>query len=148
MFRYIFILLVFVSLSVFGQDNTTPVSFTLGDRDRLMRNEQKIDALRNEMNVRFESMQKNIDERFKSVNNQFHAVNVRIDDVKDLIVFVTTLLIFVLGAIMSLIGFVIYDRRTILRPFRKEQLELEEKFRAQSKEIKKLKDSLRNAGVL
>ena len=88
--------LFLIAGDLFSQDNNTPVSFTLGDRDRLMRNEQKIDALRTEMNVRFES-----------VDKQFVSVNDRISDVKEQMGFITTLLMFVLGGLMSLIGFVI-----------------------------------------
>lgn len=146
------ILFVFVLLPVFAQDSNTAVSFTLGDRDRLMRNEQKIDALRTEMNVRFESMQKNIDERFKSVDNKiderFKSVDNRIDDLKDRIGYNTTLLIFLLGAIMSLIGFVIYDRRTAIKPVQRKQDILEDILVNYSKEDKKLREILKNAGVL
>jgi len=102
-------ILVFVSLLSFAQDNNTPVSFTLGDRGRLMRNEQKIDALHNEMNVRFES----IDERFESLQNQ---MDIKFESQQKQIDMIITLLFFVLGGLMSLIGFVIYDRKTAIKP--------------------------------
>ena len=128
--------LFLIAGELFSQDNNTPVSFTLGDRDRLMRNEQKIDALRTEMNVRFES-----------VDKQFVSVNDRISDVKEQMGFITTLLMFVLGGLMSLIGFVIYDRRTAIKPVQRSQEKIEDILVEYSKKHPDLRDILKNAGI-
>jgi hypothetical protein len=137
------ILFLALSLAAFAQDNNTPVPFTLGDRDRLMRNEQKIDALRTEINVRFES----VDKQFESVNGRIESVNGRIDDLKDQIGFLTTLIIFVLGGMMTLIGFVIYDRRTAIKPVQHKQDKLEDILVEYSKKHPDLRDILKNAGI-
>jgi hypothetical protein len=137
------ILFLALSLAAFAQDNNTPVPFTLGDRDRLMRNEQKIDALRTEINVRFESVYK----QFESVNGRIESVNGRIDDLKDQIGFLTTLIIFVLGGMMTLIGFVIYDRRTAIKPVQHKQDKLEDILVEYSKKHPDLRDILKNAGI-
>ena len=121
--------LLLVAGNLYSQDNNTPVPFTLGDRDRLMRNEQKIDAFRTEMNVRFES----VDKQFESVKEQ--------------ISFLTTLIIFVLGGLMSLIGFVIYDRRTAIKPVQREQAKLEDALIEYSKKHPEFRDILKNAGI-
>ena len=124
------ILFLFLSVgNLYPQDNNTPVPFTLGDRDRLMRNEQKIDALRTEMNTRFESVDK------------------QIESIKEQINILTTLIIFVLGGLMSLIGFVIYDRRTAIKPVMKQQDSLEKALVEYAKEDKRLRDILKNAGI-
>jgi hypothetical protein len=128
--------LFLIAGDLFSQDNNTPVSFTLGDRDRLMRNEQKIDVLRTEMNVRFES-----------VDKQFVSVNDRISDVKEQMGFITTLLMFVLGGLMSLIGFVIYDRRTAIKPVQRSQEKIEDILVEYSKKHPDLRDILKNAGI-
>jgi hypothetical protein len=128
--------LFLIAGDLFSQDNNTPVSFTLGDRDRLMRNEHKIDALRTEMNVRFES-----------VDKQFVSVNDRISDVKEQMGFITTLLMFVLGGLMSLIGFVIYDRRTAIKPVQRSQEKIEDILVEYSKKHPDLRDILKNAGI-
>ena len=154
--RYrIFILLFVVSLSLTAQDSNTPVSFTLGDRDRLMRNEQKIeslhieiDALRTEMNIKFESIQKNMNTRFEAVQDGIKATNARIDDLKDQYGYIMALLIFIIGAMMSLIGFVVYDRRTAIKPVQRSQDRLEDILVEYSKENKKLRELLKNAGML
>jgi len=136
--RHVIVILFFLISGIsFAQDNNTPVPFTLGDRDRLMRNEQKIDALRTEMNVRFES----VDKQFESVDKQF-------DSLRDQIGFLTTLMIFVLGGMMTLIGFVIYDRRTAIKPVLRGQDRLEDILVEYAKEDKRLREILKNAGML
>ena len=143
-FIAVILFLLFTAGNVSPQDNNTPVPFTLGDRDRLMRNEQKIDALRTEMNVRFKS----VDTQFESVNERIDSVNGRIDDLKDQIGFLTTLIIFVLGGLMSLIGFVIYDRRTAIKPVQRDQEKLEDALVEYSKKHPDFRDILKNAGIL
>ena len=130
--RYmVLILLVVVSAGeLFSQENNVEVPYTLSDRDRLVRNEQKIDAIRQEMNIRFDS------------------VNKRIDDLQNQMGFMTTLLMFVLGAIMSLIGFVIYDRRTAIKPVQRDQKALIDLLGDYAKEDKRLKELMKNAGML
>ena len=148
------ILFLALSLAAFAQDNNTPVPFTLGDRDRLMRNEQKIDASRTEMGVRFESLRKDMNTRFESVNKQFESVDKQFESVdkqfesiKDQIGFLTTLIIFVLGGMMTLIGFVIYDRRTAIKPVQHKQDKLEDILVEYSKKHPDLRDILKNAGI-
>jgi len=153
------VLLFFTVLSVTAKDNNTPVPFTLGDRDRLMRNEQKIDALRNEMNIRFESMGKEINSRFESVdkrfdslekemNSKFEAVDKRFESLNAQINFLIALIILVLGGLMSLIGFVIYDRRTAIKPVQREQAEINEEIMQLKKQNNIFKETLKKAGML
>lgn len=139
--KVLIILLLLLSVVSFAQDNNTPVSFTLGDRDRLMRNEQKIEnvrteinSLRTEMNVRFESLEQKMDIKFESQQKQINMI--------------ITLLFFLLGGMMSLIGFVIYDRRTAINPIKRNQEKLEDILVEYSKEDKKLREILKNAGIL
>lgn len=76
----------------------TGVPFTLEDRDRLIRLEERVgsvedqaQSLRNEMNARFESIEKTQDT-------------------------ILTLMLFMLGAMVALFGFVLWDRRAAIRP--------------------------------
>jgi hypothetical protein len=127
----ILILLLFTFFGeLFSQENNVEVPYTLSDRDRLIRNEQKIDALRQELNIRFDS------------------VNKRIDDLQNQMGFMTTLLMFVLGALMSLIGFVIYDRRTAIKPVQRDQKALIDLLGDYAKGDKRLKELMKNAGML
>jgi hypothetical protein len=128
------ILFLLLSVVSFAQDNNTPVPFTLGDRDRLMRNEQKIDALRTEMNVRFKNLDQKMDIKFESQQRQINMI--------------ITLLFFLLGGMMLLMGLVIYDRRTAITPVQRSQKKLEDILVEYSKENKKLRELLKNAGML
>ena len=129
-FLILILLLLTFSGELFSQENNVEVPYTLSDRDRLIRNEQKIDALRQELNIRFDS------------------VNKRIDDLQNQMGFMTTLLMFVLGAIMSLIGFVIYDRRTAIKPVQRDQKALIDLLGDYAKGDKRLKELMKNAGML
>jgi hypothetical protein len=140
------ILFIFsLSLSSIAKDNNTPVPFTLGDRDRLMRNEQKIDALRSEMNIRFDAMQNSVDSRFNAMQKQ---MDTRFESMESRINFLTTLMMFVLGGLMSLIGFVIYDRRTAIKPVQREQAEISEELIKLKKENSIFREAMKKAGML
>ena len=139
--------LFFFAGNLYPQDNNTPVPFTLGDRDRLMRNEQniknvraEINGLRTEMNVRFESVQNDI-------NGLEQKMDVKFESQQKQINMIITLLFFLLGGMMSLIGFVIYDRRTAIKPVMKQQDSLEKALVEYAKEDKRLRDILKNAGI-
>ena len=103
--KYLFIILfVFCSLISFTQSST--VSFTLEDRDRIIRTEQEIKSLRNEINTRFESQQ------------------LQISDLK-------TMFVWGFGILISLtlftLGYVIWDRRNALIPVQKTTIGLKRK---------------------
>ena len=116
------------------------VPFTLEDRDRIIRLEAKVESLekdiillRNEINARFEAM----DEKYESKFNTLF-----------------TLIYFVLGGIMGLIGFVLWDRRTFIKPFEDRVNDVEDKntriinsLREQAKNNPTLAEILKNTGV-
>ena len=139
--------LFFFAGNLYPQDNNTPVPFTLGDRDRLMRNEQniknvraEINGLRTEMNVRFESVQNDI-------NGLEQKMDVKFESQQKQINMIITLLFFLLGGMMSLIGFVIYDRRTAIKPVQRDQQKLEDALIEYSKKHPDFRDILKNAGI-
>lgn len=115
------------------------VPFTLEDRDRIIRLEEKmgsvekeIEVLRNEMNGSFEAL-----EKYESKFNTLF-----------------TLIYFVLGGIMGLIGFVLWDRRTFIKPFEDRVNDVEDKntriinsLREQAKNNPTLAEILKNTGV-
>ena len=106
-----------------------------------MRNEQniknvrtEINALRTEMNVRFESIEQKIEVKFESQQKQINMI--------------ITLLFFLLGGMMSLIGFVIYDRRTAIKPVQRDQQKIEDALIEYSKKHPDFREILKNAGIL
>ena len=101
-FFIIFLLFSCITLSTSAQEKQVVVPFTLADRDRAIQTEVKINALENIINARFES----IDKQFINQQRQ-------IDDLKMLFFWgfgiMITLFIFILG-------YMIWDRRTAMRP--------------------------------
>ena len=115
----------------------TPVAFTLADRDRIMKLEnsvEMIDVKIDATNDRISSLEKSIDERFDAQQNQMNIF--------------FGFLFLILGGIMSLIAFVIYDRRTILRPITKKQEDIETVLIKYSRNNKELRALLQKASIL
>ncbi len=145
-FLKVIIISLFLSLSCIAQSNdNTVVPFTLSDRDRIMRTEQKIEAFQKNVDERFSSFEKSVDERFGSLEN---SMNIRFESQQKQLDNIYTLMFFVLGAIMSLIGFVIYDRRTAIKPMQREQENIIKILREYSVKHNDLAELLKNAGML
>ncbi len=137
-----------ITISSFSQNEA---SFTMEDRERLIRleeqvkkNTEKIEELKHLMNARFEA----VDAKFEAQNEKFIAQNEKLD-----ILF--TLIYFVLGGIIGLIGFVLWDRRTFLKPFKdkneelmKKNEKLEKALKDYANKNKELADILRIHGLL
>jgi len=116
-------LLLFVSSAIIAQDDNTPVPFTLADRDRIMRTEQRLDAL-----------EKSIDQRFDAQNDKLDGIQ--------------TMLYFLLGSMIALMGFVLWDRRTAIAPVQREQKRLIKALEKYSDTEPKLAQILRETGIL
>jgi len=119
------IALLFTLITVYGQSNQS-IPFTLQDRDRIMRTEQKVESLRKEMNTRFEALETKMDTRFEAMDTRFEALETKmdtrfnsqqqqIDDLKTMFFWgfgiMITLMIFMMG-------YMIWDRRTAMNPVR------------------------------
>jgi len=116
--RQITIALLFLSMVFVSGGFAKDVSFTLEDRDRLIRLEVSLKEFKESVDSRFEMMDKMIDERFesmdKSIDKRFDSIDKRFEsmDAKiDLLAAIFTTLV------VSVIGFAIWDRRTMIRPF-------------------------------
>ena len=116
---------------------TVEVPFTLEDRDRIMRTEEKVESLRNEMNARFEGM----DAKLAANNSKFEPLYWMIG-----LVFALMLFMF---------GYMIWDRRTTLHPIQEKSYSYEERLnrlenvtRAQAKKDPSFAEVLRAAGLL
>jgi chaperonin cofactor prefoldin len=149
-------------------NENTAISFTLGDRDRIMRTEQtlisfqkntneRFESLRNELNAKFE----NIDVKFEGINDKFEGINDKFEGINDKFEGINdkfesqqkqldnmyVLLFFILGSIMSLIGFVIYDRRTAIKPVTHKQETMEKILVDYSRKHSDLAEILKKAGI-
>ena len=121
------------------------VPFTFEDRDRMTRTEQKVESLRNEMTARFESVNK----QFESVDKQFvglrSEINVRFDQLFN---FLWAFIGIFTTMVVSIFGFAFWDRKLSLAPLRNENQKTLNALREFAEHQPKLREILRNAGLL
>ncbi|MCF8364222.1 MAG: hypothetical protein K9H16_00475 [Bacteroidales bacterium] len=136
---FIFFLLV---LQAFPQSHEVP--FTLDDRDRIMRTEERIESLRTEMNSKFEA----IDYRFDAMETKLDAINSKFEPLYWAFGILLTLMLFILG-------YIIWDRRTALHPIQNKTMNLEERVnkleylsKEQAKKDPLFAELMRQAGLL
>jgi len=110
-----------------GKAEVKEIPFTLDDRDRIIRTEQKVESLQSEMNSRFEA----IDKRFDQLFNFLWAI----------IGIFTTMMI-------SVFGFAFWDRKLSLAPLKKQDHKILAVLVDYSKTQPKLSEILKNAGLL
>ena len=147
--------------------------FTQEDRERLVRLEATLKVFMEQVNKRFEQVDKrfaelreDMNKRFEQVDKRFEQVDKRFTELReDMNKRFTQMMNFLwmLVAIFTtltgvVIGFAYWDRRTIIRKARDEAVEIIEKegrlrdliraLRALSEEDKKLANVLRNFGLL
>lgn len=112
MIRKAFIL-IFISVLVFGlnvkaqQQQTVP--YTLADRDRLIKVETEMSSLRNEMG----SLRNEMNSLRNEMNARLESQQKQIDDLKTLFFWGFGILI---TFNMFILGYMIWDRRTALKP--------------------------------
>ena len=120
------------------------VNFTLEDRDRIMRTEERVQSLRNEMNTKFEAL----DTKFGAIDTKFEAIDSKIETLYWGFGILIALMLF-------LFGYIIWDRRTALNPVQNKTLSLEERMskiefvtREHAKINPGFAEILKNAGLL
>jgi len=118
------------------------IPFTIDDRDRIIRTEQKVEAvdakidmkvdgLRSEMNGKFDGLRSEMTSRFDQLFNFLWAI----------IGIFTTMMV-------SVFGFAFWDRRLSLLPLKKENEKTLMALREYAKHQPKLYEILKNAGLL
>ncbi len=134
------IILFFIAL-LQATPQSQQVNFTLEDRDRIMRTEEKLEAFKNEMNIKLESQR-------NEMNTRFEAIDSKIETLYWGFGILITLMLF-------LFGFIIWDRRTALNPVQNKTASLEERmnkieftYREQAKKDPVFAEILKNAGLL
>ena len=92
-------------------------NFTDEDRARMIRTETRLEAVEKRMEEGFTQMDKRfeqVDKRFEQVDKRFEQVDKRFDDHLSYIGYIIGLF----GTICAvIIGFTLWDRRTMVRPF-------------------------------
>jgi hypothetical protein len=121
-------------LPIFVKAEIKEIPFTLDDRDRIVRTEQNVEALKTEMGSRFESVDKqfeSIDKRFDQLFNFLYAI-----------IGIFTVMT------ASVFGFAFWDRKTSLEPIKNDNLKTLNVLRELAEHQPKLREILKNAGLL
>ncbi len=126
--------ILFFALPVFMKAEVKEIPFTLDDRDRIIRTEKEVSSLRSEMNARFES----VDKRFDAVDKRFDQ----------LFNFLWAIIGIFTIMMVSVLGFAFWDRKLSLAPLKKDNMKLLEVLRDYSDHQPKLREILKNAGLL
>ena len=126
--------ILFFALPVFMKAQVKEIPFTLDDRDRIVRTEKEVSSLRSEMNARFES----VDKRFDAVDKRFDQL---FNFLWAIIGIFTTMMV-------SVLGFAFWDRKLSLAPLKKDNMKLLEVLRDYSDYQPKLREILKNAGLM
>ena len=117
------ILFFLLLLPLMGLAETKEIPFTLDDRDRIIRTEQKVEGI----NQRFDAT----DRRFDQLFNFLWAI----------IGIFTTMMV-------SIFGFAFWDRKLSLDPIRRDNLKTLNALRDFAEHQPKLREILKNAGLL
>jgi hypothetical protein len=112
-----------IMLPLVMRAETKEIPFTLDDRDRIIRTEQKVETL----NMRFETMDKRFDQLFTFL---WAFIGI-----------FTTMMV-------SVFGFAFWDRKLSLAPMKKENSKMLIALRDYAEHQPKLKEILRNSGLL
>ena len=113
-------ILILIFFSVKGYCQTKEISFTLDDRDRIIRLEEKFDSKFEAINARFET----INTKFEALNERFDYQQQQINDLKNIFYWGFGI---VIALIIFLLGYIIWDRRTALIPVREKTYDVAEK---------------------
>ncbi len=100
-------------------DNTTnkdiPIPYTLSDRERLVKLETKVDDMQQQMILMREEMQ----QQNASLREEMH------DEIKEIRSDIKWLAGIFISGIIAIVGFILWDRRTYLKPFEAKAKEIE-----------------------
>ena len=168
--KKIIVILFFTSLVLQGFGQSRDVPFTLDDRDRIMRTEEKVEALQLEMNVKIESLRNEMTAKFEAIqsgmNTKFEAIETKMDTKFEAVETkmdannskVETLywgFAILITIMLFMLGFIIWDRRTALDPVRHKTVTHEERLdklefvtREQAKKDPAFAELLKLAGLL
>ena len=124
----LFVILFTLDIGSFAQNHES--IFTQEDRERMIRTEAKL-----------ESLEKRMDERFEQVDKRFEQIQKQIDETKADIKWYFGLLI---GAMFMLFGFILWDRRTFIKPFQLRVDELDVELKKEKVKTVHLTEALRD----
>jgi exonuclease VII large subunit len=85
---------------------------------------QRFDAFQQQIDQRFEA----VDQRFEAVDQRFEAVDQRFTSIDQQLDQIWNLMLVIIAGIFGLIGYIVWDRKTALRPVEQRLMALEAEF--------------------
>ena len=129
-FRKLFLFFL-LAMPMIGWAEIKEIPFTLNDRDRIIRTEQKVEALDAKIDSKVDGLRSEINARFDQLFNFLWAI------------------IGIFTAMMvSVFGFAFWDRKLSLAPVKSENLKTLNALRDYAEHQPKLREILKNAGLL
>jgi hypothetical protein len=122
-----FLVSLLLLLPVLVKAEVNEIPFTLEDRDRIIRTEQKVESIVTVMNSRFEAIDKRFDQLFN---------------------FLWAFIGIFTAMMVSVFGFAFWDRKLSLMPMKKENTKMLDVLRDYAEHQPKLKEILKSAGLL
>jgi hypothetical protein len=127
--RNLLIVLFFLPFLLHATEKEVP--FTFEDRDRIIRTEQKVEALEKKINSKVDDLRSEMNARFDQLFNFLWAI----------IGIFTTMMV-------SVFGFAFWDRRLSLRPMKEEQRNVLGVLRDYAEHQPRLREILKNTGLM
>ncbi len=125
--KYIFLLLIFITTLSANTTNEEILKKLdqIQHNQELIKQEMKlrfeaIDKRFEAIDKRFEMMNENMNKRFEAIDKRFEAVDKRFEDMNQRFETLTNFLTALTAGIFGLIGFMMWDRRTIIERAKKE----------------------------
>jgi len=112
-----FVLFILIILTLTQASYAVEVAPRISDRE-IIESLAELKAGQKALSLRFESVDKHFDQRFDGINQRFDDMNKRFDQMWNL-------MLVIIAGIFGLIGFIVWDRKTALRPLEKRMDSLE-----------------------
>jgi hypothetical protein len=123
------------------------IPFTLDDRDRIIRTEQKLESLDAKIDLKADGaeMKANFDGLRSEMNARFDAINSRFDQLFN---FLWAFIGIFTAMMVSVFGFAFWDRKLSLAPIKRDNARTLEALREYAEHQPKLREILKNAGLM
>jgi hypothetical protein len=139
---FMFFLLI---LSLIGKAETKEIQFTLDDRDRIIRTEQKVETLDAKIDSKVDGIRSEMNVRFEAIDKRFDAMDKRFDQLFN---FLWAFIGIFTAMMVSVFGFAFWDRKLSLAPLKNDNLKTLNALRDFAEHQPKLREILKNAGLL
>ena len=116
---------------VFSQ--TKEIPFTLDDRDRIIRTEEKLNSMGSELNGKIESLNSDLNGKIESLRNEmnarFEAIEAKIEAGNSKTDTLFTWMTVIVSLLVLMFAYMVWDRRSALHPIQQKTIDHEERLR-------------------